>query len=67
MCEVQNLGNNCIFNISTTKTNVLTFQEKNPIRSKILLNNKSILEQVFNFNYLGYNVTYKYDEDLNDK
>jgi hypothetical protein len=35
-------------------------------RSKIILNNKSITEQVSNFNYLGCNVTYKYDEDLND-
>jgi hypothetical protein len=31
------------------------------------LNNKSITEQVSNFNYLGCNVTYKCDEDLNDK
>jgi hypothetical protein len=27
----------------------------------------SITEQVSNFNYLGCDVTYKYDEDLNDK
>jgi hypothetical protein len=40
---------------------------KHPIRSKIILNNKSITEKVSNFNYLGCNVTHKYDEDLNDK
>jgi hypothetical protein len=45
----------------------MAFQGKYPIRSKIILNNKSITEQVSNFNYLGRNVTYKYDEDLNDK
>jgi hypothetical protein len=32
----------------------------------IILNNKSIIEQVSNSNYIGCNVTNKYD-DLNDK
>jgi hypothetical protein len=45
----------------------MDFQGKFPIRSKIILNNKSIIEQFSNFNYLGCNITYKYDEDLNDK
>jgi hypothetical protein len=45
----------------------MAFKGKSPIRSKIILNNKSIIEQVSNFNYLGCNVTDKYDEDLNDK
>jgi hypothetical protein len=65
--ELQKLSNNYNFNISTTKTEVTAFQGKYPIRSKIILNNKSITEQVSNFNYLGCNVTYKYEEDLNDK
>jgi hypothetical protein len=67
MYELQKLSNNYNFNISTTKTKVIAFQWKYPIRLKIILNNKSITEQVSNFNYLGCNVTYKYDEDLNDK
>jgi hypothetical protein len=45
----------------------MAFQGKFQTRSKIILNNKSIIEQVSNFNYLGCNVTCKYDEDLNDK
>jgi hypothetical protein len=45
----------------------MAFQGKYSIRSKIILNNKSITEKVSNFNYLGCNVTHKYDEDLNDK
>jgi hypothetical protein len=45
----------------------MVFQGKSPIRSKIISNNKSIIEQASNFNYLGCNVTYKYGEDLNDK
>jgi hypothetical protein len=45
----------------------MAFQGKYQIRSKRILNNKSIIEKVYNFNYLGCNVMYKYDEDLNDK
>jgi hypothetical protein len=70
MCELQKLSNSYNFNISTTKTKVnkvMAFQGKYPIRSKIILNNKSIIQQVSSFNYLECNVIYKYDEDLNDK
>jgi hypothetical protein len=45
----------------------MAFQGKYPIRLKIILNDKSIIEQVSNLNYLGCNVTCKYDEDLNDE
>jgi hypothetical protein len=45
----------------------MAFQGKYPIRSKIILNDKLIIEKVSDFNYLGCNVIYKYDEDLNDK
>jgi hypothetical protein len=45
----------------------MAFQGKYSFRTKIILNHKSITEQVSNLNYLGCNVTYKYDEDLNDK
>jgi hypothetical protein len=45
----------------------MAFQGKYPIRSKITLDNNSIVEQVSNFNCLGCNATYKYDEDLNKK
>jgi hypothetical protein len=67
MCELQKLSNNYNFNVSTTETKVMAFQGKYSIRSKIILNNKSIIDQVYNFNYLGRNVTYKCYEDLNDK
>jgi ABC-type uncharacterized transport system YnjBCD ATPase subunit len=65
--ELQKLSNYYNFNISTTKSKVMAFQGKYTIRSKIILNNKSSIEQVPNFNCLICNVTYKYDEDLNDK
>jgi hypothetical protein len=67
MYELQKLSNNYNYNISATKTKIMAFQGKYPNRSKIISNNKSIIEQVSNFNYLGCNVKYKYDEDLNDK
>jgi hypothetical protein len=67
MYELQKLSNNYNYNISTTKTKVMVFQGKYPFLSKIILNNKSTIEHVSNFNYLECNVTYKYDEDLNDK
>jgi hypothetical protein len=60
---------NVLLNITSLhyKNKSYGFQGKCPVRSKIFLNNKSIIEQVSSFNYLGCNVTYKYDEDLNDK
>jgi hypothetical protein len=67
MYKLQKLSNNYNFNISITKTKIMAFQGKYPIRSKINLSNKSITEHISNFNCLGCNVTYKYDVDLNDK
>jgi hypothetical protein len=58
MYELQKLSNNYNFNISTTSTKVMALQGKYPSRSKIILNNKSIIEQVSSFSYLGCNVTY---------
>jgi hypothetical protein len=57
MCELQKPSNNYNFNVSTTETKVMAFQGKYSIRSKIILNNKPIIEQVSNFNYLACNVT----------
>jgi hypothetical protein len=45
----------------------MAFRGKDPIRSKITLDNNPIIEQLSDFNYLGCDVTYKYDEDLNKK
>jgi hypothetical protein len=41
--------------INTGETKIVAFREKNPIRSKILINSR-ILEQVNTFNYLGCNI-----------
>jgi hypothetical protein len=50
-----------------TLTKGMAFRGKYPIRSKITVDNNSIIEQVSDFNYLGCNVTYQYEEDLNKK
>jgi hypothetical protein len=44
--------------ISTDKRRVMEFKERDPIRSKIVINNK-IIEQVNKFNYLEYLVSYE--------
>ena len=52
--------------ISAGKTKIMAFHGKWPIRSKIVVENK-ILEQVSNFKYLGCDITYDYDQDLQQK
>ncbi|XP_075213694.1 uncharacterized protein LOC142319905 [Lycorma delicatula] len=46
--------------ISLTKTKVMEFMGKFPVRSKIVLGDK-ILERMSHFNYLGSDVTYEND------
>jgi hypothetical protein len=46
---------------------ICAFRGKYPVRSKITLDKNSIIEQASDFKYLGCNVTYKCDEDLNNK
>lgn len=44
----------------------MAFQGKNHIRCKVVINEKSI-EQVNNFNYLGFNISYCDKKDINIK
>jgi hypothetical protein len=44
----------------------MAFKGKFPVRSKINIENCP-LEQVGNFNYLGCDVSYDQDEDVNNK
>jgi hypothetical protein len=48
----------------TTKTKVIAFKGKYPILHKIILSN-SITEQVSHFNYLGCNISYEANYDVN--
>jgi hypothetical protein len=52
--------------ISSNKSKVMAFEGKHPRRSKIVIDNK-IIEQVSHFNYLGCDVSYNYDADLQIK
>jgi hypothetical protein len=52
--------------ISTMKTKTVAFQEKNRLRCKIVIDNKTI-EQISSFKYLGFNVSYCLKEDKNIK
>jgi hypothetical protein len=52
--------------INAGKTRVKALRGMEPIRSKICINNK-ILKQQNTFNYLGYNISYEGEKDLNIK
>ena len=53
-------------NISTQKTKVMAFSGKQHIRTKIVVNNQT-LEQVNHFNYLGCDISYGFDKDIQSK
>lgn len=42
------------------------FHGKEPVRAKIIINSKPI-EQVLHFNYLGCDISYNYDNDIDRK
>jgi hypothetical protein len=44
----------------------MAFEGKHPRRFKIVIDN-NVIEQVSHFNYLGCDVSYKYDADLQIK
>ena len=52
--------------ISTQKTKVMAFHGKYPIRTKICIENK-IIQQVSHSKYLGCDVRYDMDDDINQK
>ena len=54
------------FKMSVKKTKIMAFKGKDPIRSKIVIEDK-ILEQVSDFKYLGCEISFKYDKDIEQK
>jgi hypothetical protein len=56
----------CPTSISAAKAKILAFQDKSPIRSKIVLNEEPI-EQVSTFKYLGYRTKLDHLNDFNMK
>jgi hypothetical protein len=64
--RLENIANGFNMKVSTMKTKTMTFQGKNHIRCKIMIDNK-MTEQVSSFKYLGFNVSYCPKEDINIK
>jgi hypothetical protein len=52
--------------INVEKTRVMAFRGMEPIRSKICINNKT-LKQQNTYIYLGYNISYEGEKDVNMK
>jgi hypothetical protein len=52
--------------ISTEKTKIMAFLGKDPVRSKICINNKT-LEQMNILNYLGCTLSYEGEKDMPSK
>lgn len=52
--------------ISDTKTKVMAFQGRYPIRSKIVVNNKTV-EQIQHFTFLGADISFYGEIDINKK
>jgi hypothetical protein len=52
--------------ISCSKFKTMAFLGQQPVRSKIVIENK-ILEQVNTFSYLGCHVSYEGEKDIQDK
>jgi hypothetical protein len=44
----------------------MAFKERDPIRSRIVIDNK-IIEEVNSFNYLGNLISYEYEMDIDNK
>jgi hypothetical protein len=53
--------------IKAEETRVMAFRGMEPIRSKICINNKTLKQKKKSFNYLGYNISYEGEKDLNIK
>lgn len=64
--QLSNISKHFNLNISINKTKVLAFRGADTIRAKIVLEGKPI-EQIHCFNYLGYNISYTKNEDIQNK
>jgi hypothetical protein len=51
--------------ISMQKTKLVAFKGRDPVRGKIVIDNK-IIEQVNSFNYLGTLITYEKEVDIDN-
>ena len=63
---LQQIGFEYSVKISLKKTKIMAFKGKSPVRSKIVLDNKT-LEQVSHFRYLGCDISYDRERDIDEK
>jgi len=56
----------CGVTISAQKTKLMAFKGQDPVRSKIVIENK-IIEEVNSFNYLGNLISYEREVDTDSK
>ena len=52
--------------ISVQKTKSMAFEGRDPVRTKIVIDNK-IIEKVSSFNYLGNMISYEKEVDIDNK
>jgi hypothetical protein len=52
--------------IFAQKTKSIAFKGRDPVRTKIVIDNK-IVEQVYSFNYLGNMISYEKELDVDNK
>lgn len=64
--ELQKIVETYNLKISTSKTKVMAFKGINPVRSKIVINNTPI-EQIHRFTFLGCDISYHGEIDINGK
>ena len=57
---------NLTTHIFTYKICIMAFRESDPVREKIVIDG-SVLEQISNFEYLGYSVSYNASNDVVNK
>ena len=63
--RLNNIATDYGLTISKHKTKTMAFEGPDPIKSKIVIDNK-IIEQVNTFNYLG-NLSYEGEKDISNK
>jgi len=64
--ELHNICQDYGMKISIKKTKTMAFKGKEPIRTKIIIENEAI-EQVSHFTYLGCDITFEYENDIQHK
>jgi endonuclease/exonuclease/phosphatase family metal-dependent hydrolase len=64
--ELDKIGQDYNLIISSSKTRVMAFRGKDPVRSKIVVQ-QNIVDQVSHFHYLGCEISFQRDKDASNK